>query len=54
MEGMANLGELSINVVKNNKLNDAKGLEPIRHRGGHRVSGLLCHGHTHHRRIERA
>ena len=45
MEGMANPGELSINVVKNNKLNDAKGLEPIRQRGGHRVFGLLCHGH---------
>ena len=45
MEGTANSSELSINVVTNNKLNDAKGLEPIRHRGGHRVLGLLCHGH---------
>lgn len=42
---MANPGELSVNVVNNNKLNDAKGLEPIRQRGGYRVFGLLCHGH---------
>ena len=42
---MANSSELSINVVTDNKLNDANGLGPIRQCGGYRVLGLLCHGH---------
>ncbi len=46
MDGMVNIGELSINVVNRDKPKMLRGLGQKWHRSGYRVSRLPCHGHA--------